>query len=265
MGEEKQEIFSHIRLSLFSVFNLQTLGHPDMSCDPFHFLSLQEGDPQTLSHPFTQTPEIPPLTGSVFYLPACVWRDFVLQESKKDPLPVSNCLSHSTLSLNPPHLGYFLLFLAPSLFLRLYGGLCQLSDAQNTDSSPLNMILENATLFPPHTHKLSHAQFSRSKGWREQVLAVEIHYFWAHTHRQMDTERSHGDTHKHLHTHTHLSYPWDTTDVCGKNWSPMWSTVARKWRHNWDNRKYPLRHDTRDHTWEENTHTHTHREKGQLV
>lgn len=52
----------------------------------------------------------------------CVWGDFVLQESEKDPLPVSNCLSHSTLSLNPPRSGYFFLFLAPSLFLHLSMG-----------------------------------------------------------------------------------------------------------------------------------------------
>lgn len=61
-------------------------------------------------------------TRSVFYLCVCVWGDFVLQESEKDPLPVSNCLSHSTLSLNPPRMGYFFLFLAPSLFLRLSMG-----------------------------------------------------------------------------------------------------------------------------------------------
>lgn len=60
----------------------------------------------------------------VSYLPVCVfvWGDIVLQGSEKDPLPVSNCLSHSTPSLNPPGSTYFLLILAPSLFLLLSMG-----------------------------------------------------------------------------------------------------------------------------------------------
>lgn len=65
-----------------------------------------------------------PHTWSVFYLPpwVCVWGDIVFQEGEKDPLPVSNCLSHSSLSLNLPGSTYFLLILAPSLFLLLSMG-----------------------------------------------------------------------------------------------------------------------------------------------
>lgn len=63
-------------------------------------------------------------TRRVSYLPVCVfvWGDIVLQGSEKDQLPVSNCLSHSTPSLNPPGSTYFLLILAPSLFLLLSMG-----------------------------------------------------------------------------------------------------------------------------------------------
>lgn len=33
---------------------------PDMNRDPFHFLYALQGDPRTLTHPFTHTPEMPP-------------------------------------------------------------------------------------------------------------------------------------------------------------------------------------------------------------
>lgn len=135
---------------------------PDMNHDPFHFLSPVKGGYHALTYPLihTHTPEILP-PPCLCFLPAtlcvCVCLregDFVLQESEKDPLPVSDCLSHSTLSLNPPAWAIFPLLLDPSLFLPLYGGLCLLSEAQNTDSfHELNMILKNTTPFrQTHTH-----------------------------------------------------------------------------------------------------------------
>lgn len=119
--------FSDWRLSLYSL-SLSVLNSigllnvaPDMNLDPFHFLRPLEGDaPPPPSCLHLHTPEMPHLPPRECFLPAslcvCVWGDFVLHESEKDPLPVSNCLSHSTLSLKPPCSGYFFLFLAPSLF-----------------------------------------------------------------------------------------------------------------------------------------------------
>lgn len=173
-GEEKREIFSHIRLSLFSLFHLQTSGHPDMSCDPFHFLSLLEGDPQTLTHLFTHTPEIPPPPHWECFLPAsmCV-RGLCPPGEQEGPTScVKLPLTFHTLPQSASLWLFSPLSCSFSLSSSLYGGLCQLSDAQNTDSSPVKHDpRERNTFSATHTHTtLSHTQFSRSEGWREQVF-----------------------------------------------------------------------------------------------
>lgn len=105
-----------------------------------------------------------------------------------------------------------------SLSSSLYGGFCQLSEAQNPDSfHELNMILKNTTHFPPHTqtHSPLHTHFSRIAGWREQVSGSGDSLFLSpHTDRWRVRAlmKADGST----LTHTQTGYPWDTADVCGK-------------------------------------------------
>lgn len=103
--------------------------------------------------------------------------DFVLSQTEKDPLPVSNCLSHSTLSIAP---SIYSSFLFPrSFFVSLYGGLCPLSEAQNTDSfHKLNMIRKN-TRAHKHTRTLLKR---RTTFWQWRFAIFEP------THAQTDGE-----------------------------------------------------------------------------
>lgn len=101
-----------------------------------------------------------------------------------------------------------------SLSSSLYGGLCQLSEAQNPDSfHELNMILKNPTLFPPHTLSKD-SGLARTSFWQWRFTVFEP------THRQMEREGFDEGRRKHSHTHTkwlsmgHNRCLWE-------NWSPM--------------------------------------------
>lgn len=126
---------------------------PDMNHDPFHFLSPVEGGYHALTHPLIHTPEILPPPWLCF-LPAtlcvCVaWGGLCPPGEREGPTScVRLPLTFHTLPQSARLGLFFPLLLDPSLFLPLYGGLCLLSEAQNTDSfHELNMILKNTTPF----------------------------------------------------------------------------------------------------------------------
>ncbi|MEQ2300948.1 hypothetical protein AMECASPLE_031002, partial [Ameca splendens] len=117
---------------------------PDMNRDSFHFPYPLKIKP--LSHTSTRDTSLTQVAFLPAYMFICVYVGTLsFRKAKKDPLPATNCLSHSTLSLNPPRSGYFF----PSFFFLLFlhlsmGGFVWLSEAQNTDSfGELNMILRN--------------------------------------------------------------------------------------------------------------------------
>lgn len=128
------------------------------------------------------------------------------------------CQIASHIPLSPsmrPARAIFSLLLDPSLFLPLYGGLCLLSEAQNTDSfHELNMILKNTMLFRrAHTIKTHFFKEREREGWREQVVGSGDSLFLSpHTDRW--TVRALMKANGCIRTHR--GYPWDTTDVCGK-------------------------------------------------
>ena len=164
-------------------------------------------------------------TRSVCYLPACVCvcvRGLCPPGEREGPTScVKLPLTFHTLPRSASLGLFFPLSCSFSLSSSLYGGLCQLSEAQNTDSfHELNMILKNTTLFRhTHTHTcaLSLSLTHTHTVFKERGLARTSIWQWSFTifeptHRQMDSERSHGGRRKHTQT----CYPWDTTDVCGK-------------------------------------------------
>lgn len=123
----------------------------------FTSVSALQGDPRTLTLRFTHQPQIPSPHLECF-LPAilsvCV-RGLCFPGEGEGP---TSCVKLPLTFLTLPQSAWLDLFFANScsfsLSSSLYGGLCQLSEAQNPDSfHELNMILKNTTLYC-HTHTL---------------------------------------------------------------------------------------------------------------
>lgn len=112
---------------------------PDMNRDPFHFPYALQGDPRTLTHPFTHTPEMPPphqecLLPAGLCVCVCV-RGLCPPGEREGPTScVKLPLTFHTLPGSASLGLFFPLSCSFSLSSSLYGGLCQLSEAQNTDS-----------------------------------------------------------------------------------------------------------------------------------
>lgn len=175
-----------------------------MNHDLFHFLYPLEGDPHPSFHTHTWNTSSTPRVFSTCQLVCACVRGLCPPGEWEGPTScVKLLLTFHTLPQSASLRLFFPLSCSFSPSSSLYGGLCLLSEAQNTDSfHELNMILKNTTLFfPPHTHTLSHTLF------KEQGLARTSFWQWRFTifeptHRRMDSQRSHEGRRMHTHTHT---------------------------------------------------------------
>lgn len=183
---------------------------PDMNHDPFHFLSPVKGGYHALTHPLIHTPEILPAPWLCF-LPAtlcvcvCVRGTLSSRRARRTHFlcQIASHIPHSP-SIRPA----WAIFSPPpwsfSLSSSLWGALSAIGGTKHWFIPRVEHDPQEHDAFPPNTHKhtrtIKRTCSRRERAGENKLLALEIHYFWAHTQTDGQSGLSWRQTDARTHT-----------------------------------------------------------------